>query len=169
MATLYNLTTEYQRLLDTALESEEISNETFENIKKLDEEIDSKIENIVNVIKELEGKIFILNQEIERLSERSTRYYKNSIALKKYIKDTMEFSGKTKVETPSMTIGIRKSESIEIGKDFIEEVKEKSLYKLMRIIPEKIEPDKVAIKEYIKHGNKLEHAKIVEKTNLSIR
>ena len=37
------------------------------------------------------------------------------------------------------------------------------------MIPARVEPDKSAIKEYIKQGNKLNHAKIIEKNNLSIR
>ena len=31
------------------------------------------------------------------------------------------------------------------------------------MIPARVEPDKSAIKEYIKQGNKLNHAKIIEK------
>lgn len=169
MTTLYELAAEYQKLLDIALESDEIDDETFEYIQKLDGAIEKKIENIACVIKELENNTRIVNNEIDRLSERATRYYKNLKALKSYVVNTMEQVGKKKIETPTMTVGVRKSESTEIDNEFIEEAKEKNLYKLMRIVPERVEADKTAIKEYIKQGNKLEHAKIVEKKNLSIR
>lgn len=169
MTTLYELTAEYQKLLDIALESDEIDDETFEHIQKIDGAIEKKIENIACVIKELENNTGIVNNEIDRLSERATRYYKNLKTLKAYVVNTMEQVGKKKIETPTMTLGVRKSESTEIDNEFIEEAKEKNLYKLMRIVPERVEADKTAIKEYIKQGNKLEHAKIVEKKNLSIR
>lgn len=169
MTTLYELTAEYQKLLDIALESDEIDDETFEHIQKIDGAIEKKIENIACVIKELENNTGIVNNEIDRLSERATRYYKNLKVLKSYVVNTMEQVGKKKIETPTMTVGVRKSESTEIDNEFIEEAKEKNLYKLMRIVPERVEADKTAIKEYIKQGNKLEHAKIVEKKNLSIR
>jgi hypothetical protein len=169
MTTLYELAAEYQKLLDIALESDEIDDETFEYIQKLDGAIEKKIENIACVIKELENNTGIVNNEIDRLSERASRYYKNLKALKSYVVNTMEQVGKKKIETPTMTLGVRKSESTEIDNEFIEEAKEKNLYKLMRIVPERVEADKTAIKEYIKQGNKLEHAKIVEKKNLSIR
>lgn len=169
MTTLYELAAEYQKLLDIALESDEIDDETFEYIQKLDGAIEKKIENIACVIKELENNTGIVNNEIDRLSERAARYYKNLKALKSYVVNTMEQVGKKKIETPTMTLGVRKSESTEIDNEFIEEAKEKNLYKLMRIVPERVEADKTAIKEYIKQGNKLEHAKIVEKKNLSIR
>lgn len=169
MNTLYELTAEYQKILDIALESDEIDDETFEYIQKLDGAIEKKIENIACVIKELENNTGIVNNEIDRLSERASRYYKNLKALKSYVVNTMEQVGKKKIETPTMTLGVRKSESTEIDNEFIEEAKEKNLYKLMRIVPERVEADKTAIKEYIKQGNQLEHAKIVEKKNLSIR
>ena len=169
MTTLYELTTEYQKLLDIVLESDEIDDETFDYIQKLDGAIEKKIENIACVIKELENNTGIVNNEIDRLSARATRYYKNLKVLKTYVVNTMERVGKKKIETPTMTVGVRKSESTEIDNEFIEEAKEKNLYKLMRIVPERVEADKTAIKEYIKQGNKLEHAKIVEKKNLSIR
>jgi len=169
MNTLYNLTTEYQNVLYYALENDEIDNETFEHIQKLDEAIEQKIENIIYVIKELDNNISIINKEIERLTKRANSYYKNLKSLKTYVVSTMEISSKNKIETPTMSIGIRKSESTEVDKEFMEEAREKNLYKLVRIVPERIEPDKTAIKEYIKQGNKLEHAKIVEKKNLSIK
>ena len=169
MNTLYNLTTEYQNVLYYALENDEIDNETFEHIQKLDEAIEQKIENIIYVIKELDNNISIINKEIERLTKRANRYYKNLKSLKTYVVSTMEISSKNKIETPTMSIGIRKSEATEVDKEFMEEAREKNLYKLVRIVPERIEPDKTAIKEYIKQGNKLEHAKIVEKKNLNIR
>lgn len=169
MSTLYDLTTEYQKLLDFALNSDEIDEETFEYIQKIDGALEQKIENITHVIKELESNAGIVNQEIDRLTLRATRYYKNLKALKEYIVSAMEFVGKNKIETPTMTVGVRKSELTEVDKEFLEEAKEKNLYKLLRIVPEKVEADKTAIKEYIKQGNKLEHAKIVEKKNLSIK
>lgn len=169
MATLYDLTVEYQKLLDIALESDEIDGETFEYIQKIDGAIEKKIENIACVIKELENNAGVVNNEIDRLSERAARYYKNLKALKAYVVNTMEQVGKKKIETPTMTVGVQKSESTEIDSEFIEEAKEKNLYKLMRIIPERVEADKIAIKEHIKQGNQLNHAKIVEKKNLNIR
>ena len=116
MTTLYDLTVEYQKLLDIALESDEISDETFYYIQKLDGAIEQKIENIAYVIKELENNAGIVNNEIDRLSERATRYYKNLKTLKKYVVSTMEQLGKKRIETPTMTLGVRKSESTEIDK-----------------------------------------------------
>lgn len=169
MSTLYNLTTEYKKILDMALGMDEIDDETFEYIKSIDDAIEQKIENITYVIKELSNNVEIINQEIDRLESRAHRYYQNLKSLKEYIISTMEISGKKKIETPKVTIGVRKSEVTEIDSDFIDEARGNNLYKLLRMIPARVEPDKQAIKEYIKQGNKLNHAKIIEKKNLSIR
>ena len=53
MSTLYNLTTEYKKILDMALGMDEIDDETFEYIKSIDDAIEQKIESITYVIKEL--------------------------------------------------------------------------------------------------------------------
>lgn len=169
MSTLYNLTTEYKKILDMALGMDEIDDETFEYIKSIDDAIEQKIENVTYVIKELSNNVEIINQEIDRLESRAHKYYKNLKSLKEYIISTMEISGKKKIETPKVTIGVRKSEVTEIDSDFIDEARGNNLYKLLRMIPARVEPDKQAIKEYIKQGNKLNHAKIIEKKNLSIR
>lgn len=169
MSTLYNLTTEYKKILDMALGMDEIDDETFEYIKSIDDAIEQKIENVTYVIKELSNNVEIINQEIDRLESRAHRYYQNLKSLKEYIISTMEISGKKKIETPKVTIGVRKSEVTEVDSDFIDEARENNLYKLLRMIPARVEPDKSAIKEYIKQGNKLNHAKIIEKNNLSIR
>lgn len=169
MSTLYNLTTEYKKILDMALGMDEIDDETFEYIKSIDDAIEQKIENVTYVIKELSNNVEIINQEIDRLESRAHKYYKNLKSLKEYIISTMEISGKKKIETPKVTIGVRKSEVTEIDSDFIDEARANNLYKLLRMIPARVEPDKAAIKEYIKQGNKLNHAKIIEKKNLNIR
>ena len=108
MSTLYNLTTEYKKILDMALGMDEIDDETFEYIKSIDDAIEQKIESITYVIKELSNNVEIINQEIDRLESRAHRY-QNLKSLKEYIISTMEISGKKKIETPKVTIGVRKS------------------------------------------------------------
>lgn len=49
-------------------------------------------------------------------------------------------------------MSLRKSEVCEIDPEFIEEAKTQNLNNLLRIIPEKIEADKMAVKEYINSG-----------------
>ena len=86
-----------------------------------------------------------------------------------YMKNEMMFVGKEKIETPIYTIKVRRSEQTEIDDEFIDEAKEKNLNELIRVVPEKIEPDKKAIKEYINSGHELTHARIIEKQNLNIK
>lgn len=169
METLREISSDYRELLCEALSEEEISEETFEKIKYINGKFEEKIGNMAYIVEELKLKCAVVNKEIDRLTERLVRWNKNIKAIKEYMKNEMLFVGKEKVDTPIYTIKVRRSEQTEIDDDFVREAKEKNLSNLVRVVPERIEPDKKAIKEYINSGHELNHARIIEKQNLSIR
>ena len=169
METLREISGDYIDLLCEAVQEEEIPDEIFTKLKYTNEKFEEKIENMAYVVQELKAKCLIVNNEIDRLTERLGRWNKNIKSLQEYMKNEMLFVGKEKIDTPIYTIRVRRSEQTEIDNDFINEAKEKNLSELIRIIPEKIEPDKKAIKEYIHSGHELDHARIVEKQNLNIK
>ena len=169
METLREISSNYMDLLYEVIQVEEIPDEVFTKLKCTNEKFDEKIENIAYIIEELKTKCAIVNKEIDRLTERLVRWNKNIKALQEYVKNEMVYIGKDKIETPIYTIKVRKSEQTEIDDEFVEEAKEKNLSNLIRVVPEKIEPDKKAIKDYINSGHELNHARIIEKQNLSIR
>jgi predicted nucleic acid-binding Zn-ribbon protein len=169
MGTLREISNDYQNILYEAMNSEEILDETLENLKYLNERFDKKIENMAYIVQEIQTNCNALNIEIERLTNRISRWQKNLKSIKEYMKNEMLNVGKTKINTAFYTVNIRKSETCEISSEFIKEAKEKNLEVLLRIIPEKVEPDKTAIKEYINRGFELKHAKIIENRNLIIR
>lgn len=169
METLREISSDYRYIMDNALGEEEISDEVFEKFKYIDAKFEEKAENIAYIVEELKMKCAVVNKEIDRLTERLVRWNKNIKALQEYVKNEMVYIGKDKIETPIYTIKVRKSEQTEIDDEFINEAKEKHLNNLVRVIPEKIEPDKKAIKDYINSGHELNHARIIEKQNLSIR
>lgn len=169
METLREISSDYRYIMDNALGEEKISDEVFEKFKYIDAKFEEKAENIAYIVEELKMKCAVVNKEIDRLTERLVRWNKNIKALQEYVKNEMVYIGKDKIETPIYTIKVRKSEQTEIDDEFIEEAKEKNLSNLIRVVPEKIEPDKKAIKDYINSGHELKHARIIEKQNLSIR
>lgn len=169
METLREISSDYRYIMDNALGEEEISDEVFEKFKYIDAKFEEKAENIAYIVEELKMKCAVVNKEIDRLTERLVRWNKNIKALQDYVKNEMVYIGKDKIETPIYTIKVRKSEQTEIDDEFIEEAHKKNLSSLVRVVPERIEPDKKAIKEYIHSGHELDHARIIEKQNLSIR
>lgn len=169
METLREISNDYKYIMQYAFEAEEITDEVFEKIKQIDSKFEEKAENIAYIIEELKYKCGVVNQEIDRLTERLVKWSNNIKRLQDYVKNEMVYIGKEKIETPMYTIKIRKSVQTQTDDNFISEAQEKHLNNLIRVIPEKIEPDKQAIKEYLTEGNDLEHAYIVEKQNLSIK
>lgn len=169
METLREISGEYVDLLCKAMQGEEIPDEIFEKLKSTNGKFEEKIVNMAYVVQELKSKCLIVNNEIDRLTEKLFHWNKNIKSIQEYMKNEMLFVGKEKIDTPLYTIKIRKSEQTEIDNEFINEAKEKHLYSLVRIVPEKVEPDKKAIKEYINSGHELNHARIIEKQNLNIK
>ncbi len=169
METLREISQDYQEMLWDAVNCDELSSEMIEKITSTNEKFDKKIENMAYVAEEITAKCNVAKNEVDRLNDRIKRWQKNLDSLKEYMKNEMLSIGKNKVESPFYTVRIRRNEACEVDKDFIAEAKEKNLTTLLRVIPEKIEPDKTAIKEYINSGKALQHAKIVEKQSLNIK
>lgn len=169
METLREISSDYKELIYEALSEEEISEETLEKIKYINGKFEEKIGNMAYIVQELKSKCEIVNKEIDRLTERLVKWHKNMKTLQEYMKNEMLFVGKEKVDTPIYTVRVKKTESVEVDDKFLSEAKEKKLNNLLRIVPERIEPDKKAIKEYINNGHELKHAKITEKKSLNIK
>ncbi|MDN6409561.1 MAG: siphovirus Gp157 family protein, partial [Tetragenococcus halophilus] len=105
MATLYELTDNYQHVLEIA---EQLDEETLKDtLDSLDDAIDSKAENSAKVIRELEGNINTLAAEIQRLNERKTALNNNVKYLKEYLQNEMEKVGKTKIKGELFNVGIQ--------------------------------------------------------------
>ena len=168
--TLRELTEEYASVLSDCYKEESVSDELVDRLKNINERWDKKFQNLVNVVQEIEIKCDAVDKEITRLTGRLERWSKNLSAIKEYMKSEMISLGKTKIETPTHSISLRESSPVDVDeKCFIAYALQKKLTKFLRIIPEKIEPDRIAIKSHILAGNELQYARITKKQNLNIR
>ncbi|EQC0597585.1 siphovirus Gp157 family protein, partial [Listeria monocytogenes] len=80
MTTLYSIQDKYQQLLNLAEQLDpELLKDTLESI---DDELETKAENVAFVIKELEGQSLILEKETKRLAERKNTINNNVKRLK---------------------------------------------------------------------------------------
>ena len=97
MATLYELSNDYLKVLSLA---EELDDGTLKDtLDSISDSIDLKVENTAKVVKELESNISIVEKEIKRLQSRKTTLSNNVKNLKGYLQDEMEKVGKTKIKT----------------------------------------------------------------------
>ncbi len=107
MSTLYSIQGKYQQLLNLAEQLDpELLKDTLESI---DDELETKAENVAFVIKELEGQSLILEKETKRLAERKNTINNNVKRLKQSLFDAMITANKQKIKTNLFTLDIRKN------------------------------------------------------------
>lgn len=159
MPTLYSIQDKYQQLLNLAEQLDpELLKDTLESI---DDELETKAENVAFVIKELEGQALVLETEIKRLSERKTTINNNIKRLKQSLQDAMEAANKPKIKTNLFTLGIRKSPPSVAVED------ESKLIAYLVEQPKKL--DKTRLKDDLKKGIEVPGAKIIQTERLQIR
>ncbi|MCF1614810.1 siphovirus Gp157 family protein [Tetragenococcus koreensis] len=160
MATLYELTDNYQQVLEIA---EQLDPKTLKDtLDGINDAIDDKAENTAKVIRELEGDINTLTSEIQRLNERKTALSNNVKRIKEYLQNEMEKVGKTKVKSERFTIGIqnnppsvRVEDERKIPRDYF--------------TPQEPKLDKTKLKDELKRGKEIDGAELRQKRSLRIK
>ncbi|EAD1954453.1 siphovirus Gp157 family protein [Listeria monocytogenes] len=159
MATLYSIQGKYQQLLNLAEQLDpELLKDTLESI---DDELETKAENVAFVIKELEGQSLILEKETKRLAERKNTINNNVKRLKQSLFDAMITANKQKIKTNLFTLDIRKNPPSLIVED------ESKLLNYLIEQPKKL--DKTKLGDDLKKGIEVPGAKIVQTERLQIR
>ncbi|EAF1704649.1 siphovirus Gp157 family protein [Listeria monocytogenes] len=159
MSTLYSIQGKYQQLLNLAEQLDpELLKDTLESI---DDELETKAENVAFVIKELEGQSLILEKETKRLAERKNTINNNVKRLKQSLFDAMITANKQKIKTNLFTLDIRKNPPSIIVED------ESKLLNYLIEQPKKI--DKTKLGDDLKKGIEVPGAKIIQTERLQIR
>lgn len=120
---------------------------------------EQKIENIGLYFKSVLAEAEMVKAEAKNLTERYKRLENKAESLKKYLAYALQ--GK-KFSTPRLAVSYRKSESVEIGQDFV-------YNKRWCEVSTTYKPDKKKIKDAIKSGKEVAGAKLIEKQNLSVK
>ena len=161
MKTLFEITHEVIELA-SLLEEGEFTPELEKQLAITRDELDSKAENYVKVIRSVEGDISVIDAEIKRLKEIRDGKTRVIGRMKEALSTAMTAFRVDKIETALMKLFFRKSESLEVLDDSL--VPEQ--YKLSRVV---VNPDKILIKKIIKSGEDVPGCEIVEKLNLQIK
>lgn len=161
MKTLFEITQEVIELA-SLLEEGEFTPELEQQLAITREELDSKAENYVKVIRSVEGDISAIDAEIKRLKEIREGKTRVVDRMKDALSTAMTAFKVDKIETALMKLFFRKSESVEI----LDETLVPEQYKLSRVV---VNPDKILIKKLIKSGESIPGAEVVEKLNLQIK
>ena len=103
---LYELSQSYQDILDLA-ESVEDNQYLLETLETIEDEFNSKLENIGKVMSSLDADMASIDYEIKRLQEKKKALNSNKANLKTYVENEMQKIGKRKVKTTLFTFGIQ--------------------------------------------------------------
>lgn len=107
MATIYELTGSYLKLLEYAEDSDPtLYHDTMDSIT---DAIEDKAVGYAKVDKELAKDEVALREEVQRLSARATVIANNRKRLKRNLQDSMVAIGSKKIKTPEFTIYIQRN------------------------------------------------------------
>lgn len=111
MTTLYELTDDYMKLLESSFDPEtgEVDDSPlFEQLlAQLGGAIDQKIEGCAKVIKTMEADISSLKAEEQRLAGRRRSIEANRKRLRDYMAESMAVTGKNQIKTARFTVSLR--------------------------------------------------------------
>ena len=161
MKSLFNITAEALNLA-SALEEGEITPELENSLIINQTELQEKAINYAYVIRTVEIDVSAIDEEIKRL--QSIKKAKTNVIdrMKESVVTAMGIYGIEKVSTPTLSLSLRKSESIEI----VNESQIPDGFKTKKIT---LSPDKTRIKQAIKDGDEVQGAVLSINYNLQIK
>lgn len=159
MASLYELT-EMERQLQSLLESEEISQEVFEDtLEGLD--VETKIESICKVIRNLDSDAKAFKEEKDRLAARQKTAENGVKRLKDSLLNYLLVTDKKSVKAGFFNVSVRNSESLNVlYEDMIPED---------YLIQQPAKVDVSGIKAAIKEGKEIDGVELVKSPYVTIR
>ncbi len=118
MAKLYELTQNYNNLLEL-IDNPEVPVEMLkESLDNIGDEINTKLENVAKVIKSIEVDAKGLKEEEKRLADRRKSLENRIVNLKEYAENSMRATGIKKIKGKVFTLGIQKNaSSVEITEE----------------------------------------------------
>jgi hypothetical protein len=160
---IYQIEKEYLELANQLIESGgECTPELELQLTINQEQLEQKARGYGFVVKQMESDVSIIDAEIERLKGLKKSREKTIERLETTVSNAMQLYQINKLETPTLKISFRKSESVEIDNEAeipAQFLKEKTTYTI----------DKTAIKEAIKKGEVVIGARLQINQNIQIK
>lgn len=153
--TLYELTGNYNALYGKLSSGEELTEEEFDALMKLDGDIKEKLEGYGRIINELESDSERLDAEIKRLQNRKKSIDNGLSRIYTRLENTMILHGMASepIKTERFTFKFRKSSAVEVSDKFIEWAREYHRDDLLNYAMPK--PNLTAIKEALEKGQEI--------------
>lgn len=165
---LYETTEQILRfndLCESGIIPEEAAKDTLDLMNM---EFDEKADNIACLIKNNSAESKALREEAGNLYKRATAKDKSNDFLTNYLFGNMKILGKTQIETTRNKIQIRKNpESVEVDGEFINWATKNNADHFLNY--KEPTANKKVIKEAIKSGEKIAHARLIKNERVDIK
>lgn len=160
---LYNIQQEYISLAEQIIDNDGLLSEEMEAALQINkDQLENKSQCYGFIVRQLEGECDMIDNEIKRLEAMKKSRTKTVDRLKESVSKAMQLYEIDKIETPTLKISFRKSESIEVEKEsLIDE-------KFMTVKTTRT-PNKTAIKEAIKNGEIVLGVTLKQNQNIQFR
>jgi hypothetical protein len=160
---IFQIEKEYLELANQLIESGgECSPELELQLTINQDQLEQKARGYGFVVKQMESDVSIIDAEIKRLGELKKARLKTIERLETNVSQAMQLYQINRLETPTLKISFRKSESVEIDNEAeipAQFLKAKTTYTI----------DKTAIKEAIKKGEVVAGARLQINQNIQIK
>lgn len=161
---IYEIDQQIQTLIDTGVDSE--TGELLfgpEMLMALQMERDTKVENLALAYKNMQAEVKAIKDEETNLAQRRKALEAKADRAKEYLEYVL--AGE-KFKTARVVVGYRKSTKLELSDGFTEWAAKNAPDFLRYKDPE---PDKTAITNALKAGQKITGAELVESRNMTIK
>lgn len=162
MSSLYQLTENYNNILELADNPEVTEDMIKEALDSISEEIELKAVNIAKLIKSIESDIAGVKAEKDRLAAKEKSMSNKVKNLKEYLYSAMKLTGKEKIKTDLFSFNIQKNPaSVNVISDT--DIPEEFLVEMPKQI------NKKAILEKLKAGEDVPGCELNQTRSLRIR
>ena len=158
--TLYNISERYENILE--VQNELTQGELAAILIDIEDEFNTKAENIAKVIAEFDNQEIVLENEIKRLNERKKAVETRKAWLKDYLLINMQRIGKSSIKSDLFTIKIRNNPPSVVLRD------ENLVPDEFKITKTETKVDKKALKDFLKN-NECDYACLESKQSVMIK
>lgn len=156
MASMYELTQEWEHIFDMLLDPEIPEEAIIDTIEMIELDMDAKADNYAKIIKSMDGDVSKIDAEIKRLQERKAGISNRKDWLKSNLETMMRTTGRTKFKTALFSFGIQKNGGVlplvlDESKEVPNEWRKPG------------EPDTGKIREFLQNGGELPFAALGER------
>ncbi len=145
MASLYELTEQYEGLRMMLYDGDVEDQVIYDTLESIDAEIEEKADNYAKILREMKLNIEILKEEEYRLNIRRKRLEARSELLKNRLEENMRFIGKTSFRTALFSFNIQSNGGLQpLETGMISDIPMRFL------IQQDPVPDNKKIREYLK-------------------